>query len=114
MYSRIFAVSLGLFAAGGHGPAAAESAGLALARASQCLSCHQVDAKRVGPPFSAVAERFAGAAGAQDYLADTIRSGGKDRWGPIPMPAQPQVSPGQAQAIAAWILSLTKEGARQP
>ena len=53
-----------------------------------------------------IAQRFAGQAGADDYLANAIRHGGRGRWGAVPMPAQPQVSPEQAKAIAAWILSL--------
>lgn len=76
------------------------------ARGKQCLACHQVDAKRVGPSFLVVAERYAGAPEAQQYLAGTIREGSRGKWGAIPMPAQPQVSPVDAARLAAWILSL--------
>ncbi len=88
-------------------PAAAQTLeGQALAKANQCLACHQVDAKRVGPSFRAVGERFAGTEGAQDYLAKAIRHGGRGRWGAIPMPAQPQVDEQEAKDLASWILSL--------
>jgi cytochrome c len=87
--------------------AAAQTTGADLAKARNCLACHQVDAKRVGPSFTLIAERYAGQPSVQDYLADTIRSGGRGRWGAVPMPAQPQVSPADARAIADWILSLT-------
>ncbi|GAB2902983.1 c-type cytochrome [Paralcaligenes ginsengisoli] len=95
-------------------PATAQTTGLDLARASNCLSCHQVDGRRVGPSFTLVARRFAGQAGAVDYLASTIRSGGRGRWGAVPMPAQPQVSPEQAKAIAEWILTLDQAPAPKP
>lgn len=85
------------------------STGMALAQESKCLACHQVDARRVGPPFQAVAERFAGQPQAQVYLANVIRNGGRGQWGAIPMPAQTHVNPAQAAALADWILSLAKQ-----
>ena len=50
-----------------------------------------------------------GQPGAADYLAQSIRNGGKGRWGAVPMPAQPQVSAQQAHELAEWILSLAKQ-----
>jgi cytochrome c len=85
--------------------------GLALAQSSHCMSCHQVERKRVGPSFQVIAERFAGQDGAIPYLAETIRSGGRGRWGAVPMPAQPHVSPTDAQLLAAWIVSLADKPA---
>jgi len=78
----------------------------ALLRNKVCLGCHQVDARRVGPPFRAIAERYAGHDGAADYLAQSIRNGGRLRWGKVPMAAQPHVSRDEAQQIAQWILDL--------
>jgi cytochrome c len=78
-----------------------------LAKDNICMGCHQVDRTRVGPPFAAVAERYA--AGGQpmiNYLANSIRNGGRGRWGAVPMPAQPQVTEQEATALATWILSL--------
>lgn len=92
---------------------ATQTTGLDLVESSRCLACHRVTGTRVGPPFTAIAQRFAGQPGAANYLAHTIRSGGRGRWGPIPMPAQPQVTPEQASAIAAWILSLAKAPPQQ-
>lgn len=71
------------------------------------MGCHQVDKSRVGPPFAAVAERYeAGGEPMIDYLANSIRKGGRGRWGAVPMPAQPQVTQEEAAALANWILSL--------
>lgn len=85
---------------------AAPLSGLDLAKASQCMACHQVDTKRVGPPFKAVAQRFGGQPNASDYLVRVIRHGSSGQWGAIPMPAQSQVSAFDAQRLAQWILSL--------
>ena len=82
-------------------------ANVQLAHTKQCLACHQIDSRRVGPAFTVIAERYAGAMGAQQYLADTIRQGSRGKWGAIPMPAQPQVGPLDASQLASWILSLT-------
>jgi len=86
---------------------AAQTTGLDLAKAGNCFACHRVRGTRVGPAFTLISQRFAGQPGALDYLAHTIRSGGRGRWGPVPMPAQPQVTPEQAAGIARWIISLT-------
>lgn len=86
-----------------------QSAGLQLARSNNCLACHQVDQKRVGPAFTVIAERFAGNEGAGAHLAQSIMKGSRGQWGPVPMPAQPHVSDANAQLIAAWILSLNSK-----
>jgi cytochrome c len=82
------------------------SVGRALAAQRQCLGCHQVNARRVGPPFAAIAQRFQGRADAAPYLAQQIRQGSRGQWGAIPMPAQTRVSKTDAIQLARWILSL--------
>jgi cytochrome c len=93
-----------LYAGAAWGQASAD--GLALAKSKTCLGCHQVDTKRVGPSFNAIAQRYAGQANAEKLLAAAIRQGGKGRWGAVPMPAQSQVSEQDAQRLAQWISSL--------
>ena len=87
-------------------PAMTFEAGLALAKQKNCMACHQVDSRRVGPPLASVAARYGAASGLTAYLAETIRRGGRGRWGAVPMPAQPQVSQDEAVQLANWILSL--------
>lgn len=106
MYSRFFPVLLCLMSMGFSSAALGQNAGVDLAKANNCLACHQVDKKRVGPAFNLIAQRFVGQEGADAYLAGAIRNGGRGRWGAVPMPAQPQVSPADAKLLAAWILSL--------
>lgn len=88
-------------------PAMTTQEGLALARAKACLGCHQVDSKRVGPAFTAIAQRRAEQEGAVLYLSHVIRKGGRGQWGAVPMPGQP-VSEQDAQRLAQWIISLRK------
>lgn len=94
------------------GAASAQTVGLDLAKANNCMSCHRVDRKVVGPGFMAIAERFAGNGEAAEYLANSIRDGSRRKWGPVPMPRQSHVSPEDAITIAEWILSLHESDAQ--
>ena len=77
--------------------------GLALARQHQCMTCHGIDNRIVGPALRDVARKYAGRTDAAAYLAQKISAGGGGLWGPIPMPAQ--TLPGaDAQAIAQWLM----------
>ena len=79
--------------------------GLALAKARACLGCHQVDNKRVGPSFRAIAQRHANKDDVAPYLVQVIRKGGRGQWGAVPMPGQ-SVSEQDAEKLAQWIISL--------
>ncbi|MFT4266174.1 MAG: c-type cytochrome [Xenophilus sp.] len=83
-------------------PAAAD---LALATARNCMSCHAMDRKVVGPAFKDVAAKYKDDQGAADRLATKILKGGSGVWGPVPMPANTQVSEADAKKLAAWVLS---------
>jgi cytochrome c len=78
----------------------------ALASAKNCMTCHAVDRKLVGPGYKEVALKYAGQKDAVDKLALKIMKGGAGVWGPVPMPANPQVSEAEAKKLAAWVLSL--------
>jgi cytochrome c len=77
-----------------------------LAQAKNCLACHSVDNKVVGPAFKEVAAKYAGDKGAAATLANKIIAGGGGVWGAIPMPANPQVKDAEAKKLVAWILGL--------
>lgn len=77
----------------------------ALATSKNCMACHAVDKKLVGPSFKDVAKKYAGDASATDKLAQKIIKGGSGAWGPVPMPANPQVSDADAKKLAAWVMS---------
>ena len=77
----------------------------ALATAKNCMACHAVDRKLVGPAYKEVAKKYAADKGAADALATKIQKGGSGVWGAVPMPANPQVSDAEAKKLAAWVLS---------
>jgi cytochrome c len=104
--SVAFAQSAGASAAGAAAPLTLEE-GLALAKARACLGCHQVDNKRVGPSFNAIAQRHADKNDAVPYIVQVIQKGGRGQWGAVPMPGQ-SVNHQDAEKLAQWILSLRK------
>lgn len=90
-------------AAGAAAPAMADQA---LATSKNCMACHAVDKKLVGPAYKEVAAKYAGQKDAADKLAAKILKGGSGVWGAVPMPANPQVNEADAKKLAGWILTL--------
>lgn len=78
----------------------------ALATAKNCMACHAVAQKLVGPSYKDVAAKYAADKTAADKLANKILKGGSGAWGAIPMPANTQVSEAEAKKLAAWVLTL--------
>lgn len=77
-----------------------------LAQKKNCLACHAVDKKVLGPAYKDVAAKYAGQKDAVDKLAAKVVKGGSGTWGNIPMPANPQVTDAEAKQLVQWILTL--------
>ena len=90
-------------ALGAAGPAFANAD---LAQKKNCMACHAVDKKLVGPAYKDVAAKYAGQKDAVDKLAEKVMKGGSGVWGPVPMPANPQVTAAEARQLVQWILTL--------
>ena len=80
-------------------------ADLALATSRNCMACHSVDKKVVGPAFKDVAAKYKGDKTAADRLADKVMKGVSGVWGAVPMPANTQVTDAEAKKLVAWVLS---------
>lgn len=76
------------------------------AQKKNCMACHAIDKKLVGPAYKDVATKYAGQKDAVDKLSAKIMKGGSGVWGPVPMPANTQVNEAEAKKLAAWVLSL--------
>jgi cytochrome c len=79
---------------------------LELAQKKNCLACHSVDKKVVGPAYKEVAAKYAGDKDAVQTLTQKVLKGGVGVWGQIPMPANPQVNEAEAKQLVTWILGL--------
>lgn len=88
-------------------PAASAEEAMKLAAQNNCMACHALDKKIVGPAFRDVAEKYRGRADAEAVLIDKVARGGKGVWGKMPMPAMsPNVKDEDIAAIVRHILSL--------
>lgn len=76
-----------------------------LAKAKNCMACHAVANKVVGPAFKDVAAKYAGQKDAEDKLTQKVIKGSSGTWGPVPMPANAQVNDAEARTLVKWILT---------
>ena len=80
-------------------------ADLQLATAKNCMACHAVDKKLVGPSYKDIAAKYVGQKDAVDKLTAKVMKGGSGVWGPVPMPANAQVNADEAKKLVNWILA---------
>jgi len=76
-----------------------------LARSKNCVACHHMERKMIGPAYKAVAERYAKDEAAVTKLTEKVIKGGSGSWGPTPMPPQANLAPADAETLVKWILS---------
>ncbi|KAA9040757.1 c-type cytochrome [Ginsengibacter hankyongi] len=80
--------------------------GLALVAKSNCLTCHKVEEKLIGPAYKDVANKYAGNDTAVTYLAHKVIAGGKGVWGQVAMTPHPDLSEADAEQMVKYILLL--------
>lgn len=80
--------------------------GLELIAKSDCLTCHTVDEKKVGPPYRDVANKYASNEQTITLLADKVIKGGSGVWGPVPMTPHPALSKEDVTQMIKYILLL--------
>ena len=76
-----------------------------LLQASGCMSCHAIDEKVVGPPFKAIAAKYAGQADAIDSMIQSVRNGSRGKWGRTPMPPHSSLSNDDLKKLTTWVMS---------
>jgi cytochrome c len=77
-----------------------------LAKKKNCMACHAIDKKLVGPSYKDVAAKYAGQKDAVAKLTQKVLKGGSGVWGPVPMPANPQVSEAEAKQLVESVLTV--------
>jgi cytochrome c len=78
-----------------------------LAKAKNCMTCHKIDAKLIGPAYKDVAAKYAGRKDAVALLAEKVQKGGTGVWGNVPMTPN-QITPEEAKRLVTWILAMKK------
>ncbi|MCV9385129.1 PQQ-dependent sugar dehydrogenase [Reichenbachiella ulvae] len=85
------------------------SSGELLISESDCMSCHKVNDKSVGPSFVQVADRYQGDANAMNYLTSKIIKGGSGAWGDHSMSAHPDFTQEEVVSMIEYIFTLNQE-----
>jgi cytochrome c len=73
---------------------------------NDCLSCHKVDVKIVGPAYKDVAKKYPATAANYDLLTKKVIAGGSGVWGEVPMSAHPSIPPADVKKMVQYILSV--------
>ncbi len=73
---------------------------------NDCLSCHKVDVKIVGPAYIEVAKKYPATAANYEKLTQKVIAGGSGNWGEVPMSAHPSVPAADVKKMVQYILSL--------
>lgn len=87
-------------------PSEAYKKGLALVAKNDCLTCHMVEEKNVGPSYREIAAHYEPTPENIALLAEKIRKGGSGVWGTVPMTPHPQVSQEEAETMVQYIFEL--------
>lgn len=80
--------------------------GKVLISKSDCLACHHLENKLVGPSYTSVAEKYMLNKANVNTLTQKIISGGSGVWGTVPMPPHTALSADDATKMVKYILSL--------
>jgi cytochrome c len=86
-------------------PAVHAADGPEVAKSNQCLACHSIDKKLVGPSFKDIAAKYKSDTSAPDQLVASVKNGSKGKWGAMAMPPNSRLSDEDAHTVIAWILT---------
>jgi cytochrome c len=99
---KVATLALALAASAVALPAQADEA---LAKKHNCLACHQVDKKVIGPAYREIAKKYKGQNVAAQ-LEQKVKKGGVGVWGQIPMPPNAAVPDADVKKLVDWILKM--------
>ncbi len=85
--------------------------GKSLMDKSDCLSCHQLDRKSIGPTYLDVSNKYRNDPNAPQYLAKKIKEGGSGVWGDVVMAAHPSLPDADVAEMVRYILGLAQKPA---
>jgi cytochrome c len=80
--------------------------GKALISKSDCLSCHRLDVKLIGPAYIDVAKKYPASSANYELLSKKVIEGGSGNWGPVAMSPHPTLKPSDVKKMIEYILSL--------
>lgn len=85
---------------------ASDEHGLELIGSSDCMACHAIDRKIIGPAYKDVAAKYEATEANIDTLVSKIKKGGSGNWGQVMMTAHPDIPDADVKEMVKYILSL--------
>lgn len=82
--------------------------GVDLIAKSDCLTCHKVSEKLIGPAYQDVANKYENTPANVKMLAEKVKKGGKGVWGEVAMTPHDTLSMEHAEEMVKYVLSLKK------
>lgn len=83
--------------------------GLGAMRNSDCLNCHAVNQRIVGPPFLEVANRYRDQPNAMTETVERVIKGSSGVWGEVPMLPHSQLAEQEVEQMVKWIYALSPD-----
>ena len=104
----VLAAGLGLMAVGAAGATVTQEQAMQLIKDKKldCMACHVVDKKLVGPSWKEVGAKYRGHADAKAKLIEKVKKGGSGNWGNVPMTPHPTASDADLSTLIGFILTL--------
>jgi cytochrome c len=75
-----------------------------LAKTKNCMGCHALDKKVLGPAFKDVAAKYKGQKDAEAKIVASLTKGSTGVWGPMAMPPN-ALSAAEAKTLAGWVMA---------
>jgi cytochrome c len=88
------------------GKAADIAAGKGLIAKSDCLTCHKLDVKLVGPAYKDVAAKYPPTEDNYNLLIAKVMNGGSGTWGQVAMAPHPTLAAADVKKMVTYILSI--------
>ena len=83
--------------------------GKALISKSDCMGCHNLQNKMVGPAYVDVAKKYPLTNANINTLSQKVINGGSGNWGAVPMSPHPAITSPDAKKVIKYILSLNSK-----
>ncbi len=87
-------------------PVVSQASGQTMIETSDCLSCHNISERMIGPSYQEIAAKYSEKD--IEILASKIIDGGSGNWGSVPMQPHPQFSKEDAKKMVEYILKQKK------
>lgn len=102
------AAVVGLMAVDAAGAAVTQEQAMALIKDKKldCMTCHAIDKKLIGPSWKDIGAKYRGQAGAKAKLVEKVKKGGSGNWGNVPMTPHPTASNADLGTLVGFILTL--------